>query len=255
MALQEGRRRHHRSGLGRRDHRARADQGRPQRRRARAGPDRAAARPPTSRTTTTSSATRSATSSSRTPPTRRGRCRHNLAENALPIRQLGSFLPGTGLGGAGVHWNGQTWRFHPRDFTAFTSTVDRYGKSAIPAGHDRSRTGASPTTSWSRTTTSSSTWRASPGRPGTSRAAHPRRQRLRGAALTRVPGASTGSDRAELVVPEGLSRPRLPPVPGAVGEPAGAVQEPRRRSPAVSARTAGSASGSAARSARRPTRR
>ena len=49
--------------------------------------------------------------------------RHNLAEQALPIRQLGSFLPGTGYGGAGVHWNGQTWRFHPRDFTAYTSTV------------------------------------------------------------------------------------------------------------------------------------
>ena len=60
--------------------------------------------------------------------------RHNLGEAALPIRQLGSFLPGTGLGGAGVHWNGQTWRFHPRDFTAYTSTVNRYGKSAIPAG-------------------------------------------------------------------------------------------------------------------------
>jgi len=59
--------------------------------------------------------------------------RHNLGETALPMRQLGSFLPGTGLGGAGVHWNGQTWRFHPRDFTAYTSTVDRYGKSAMPA--------------------------------------------------------------------------------------------------------------------------
>jgi gluconate 2-dehydrogenase alpha chain len=60
--------------------------------------------------------------------------RHNLAEAALPIRQLGSFLPGTGLGGAGVHWNGQTWRFHPRDFTQYTDTVNRYGKDAIPAG-------------------------------------------------------------------------------------------------------------------------
>lgn len=58
--------------------------------------------------------------------------RHNLSETALPMRQLGSFLPGTGLGGAGVHWNGQTWRFHPRDFTMHTSTVDRYGASFIP---------------------------------------------------------------------------------------------------------------------------
>jgi gluconate 2-dehydrogenase alpha chain len=60
--------------------------------------------------------------------------RHNLREPALPIRQLGSFLPGTGLGGAGVHWNGQTWRFHPRDFTIRTSTIDRYGAGMIPAG-------------------------------------------------------------------------------------------------------------------------
>jgi gluconate 2-dehydrogenase alpha chain len=60
--------------------------------------------------------------------------RHTLGENALPMRQLGSFLPGTGVGGAGVHWNGQTWRFHPRDFTMYTSTVNRYGKSAIPDG-------------------------------------------------------------------------------------------------------------------------
>jgi gluconate 2-dehydrogenase alpha chain len=60
--------------------------------------------------------------------------RHNLAETALPMRQLGAWLPGTGIGGAGVHWNGQTWRFHPRDFTIKTSTIDRYGAAAIPAG-------------------------------------------------------------------------------------------------------------------------
>jgi gluconate 2-dehydrogenase alpha chain len=59
--------------------------------------------------------------------------RHNLGESALPMRQLGAWLPGTGIGGAGVHWNGQTWRFHPRDFTIKTSTIDRYGASAIPA--------------------------------------------------------------------------------------------------------------------------
>jgi gluconate 2-dehydrogenase alpha chain len=60
--------------------------------------------------------------------------RHNMQENALPLRQLGSFLPGTGVGGAGVHWNGQTWRFHPSDFTKRTSVTDRYGASTIPAG-------------------------------------------------------------------------------------------------------------------------
>ncbi len=39
-------------------------------------------------------------------------------QTALPMRQLGSFLPGTGVGGAGIHWNGQTWRFLPTDFMA-----------------------------------------------------------------------------------------------------------------------------------------
>jgi gluconate 2-dehydrogenase alpha chain len=36
--------------------------------------------------------------------------RHSPSETALPLRRLGSFLPGTGLGGAGAHWNGVTWR-------------------------------------------------------------------------------------------------------------------------------------------------
>ena len=36
--------------------------------------------------------------------------RHSPPETALPIRRLGSFLPGTGVGGAGAHWNGVTWR-------------------------------------------------------------------------------------------------------------------------------------------------
>src|SRR5215208_2957681 len=58
--------------------------------------------------------------------------RHNLSEPALPIRQLGSFLPGTGIGGAGVHWNGVTWRFHPSDFNIRTHYEERYGKSFIP---------------------------------------------------------------------------------------------------------------------------
>ncbi len=60
--------------------------------------------------------------------------RHNMQENALPIRQLGAFLPGTGIGGAGVHWNGQTWRYHPSDLTKYSTIVGRYGASAIPPG-------------------------------------------------------------------------------------------------------------------------
>jgi gluconate 2-dehydrogenase alpha chain len=53
--------------------------------------------------------------------------RHHLGERALPFRRLGSFLPGIGVGGAGVHWNGQTWRFHPRDFRYGTTVREVYG--------------------------------------------------------------------------------------------------------------------------------
>ena len=44
--------------------------------------------------------------------------RNNPSQVALPMRHLGSFLPGINVGGAGVHWNGQTWRFLPSDFVA-----------------------------------------------------------------------------------------------------------------------------------------
>ena len=58
--------------------------------------------------------------------------RHSPAETALPIRRLGSFLPGTNLGGAGSHWNGNTWRLLPYDHKPRSQVIDRYGRNAIP---------------------------------------------------------------------------------------------------------------------------
>lgn len=58
--------------------------------------------------------------------------RNSSDQKALPMRHLGSFLPGAGVGGAGVHWNGQTWRFLPSDFTQRSTIEQRYGKSFIP---------------------------------------------------------------------------------------------------------------------------
>src|SRR5262249_51219969 len=52
--------------------------------------------------------------------------RHAPAETALPIRRLGSFLPGTGLGGAGEHWNGVTWRLTPTDHLLRSHITQRY---------------------------------------------------------------------------------------------------------------------------------
>src|SRR3954452_20813572 len=59
--------------------------------------------------------------------------RHHPRQRALPIRRLGSFNPGDGVGGAGVHWNGQTYRYHPNDFRMRSEAIERYGASKIPA--------------------------------------------------------------------------------------------------------------------------
>jgi len=58
--------------------------------------------------------------------------RHSPSETALPVRRLGAFLPGTGLGGAGAHWNGMTWRLLPSDHNLRTHLTERYGAKAIP---------------------------------------------------------------------------------------------------------------------------
>jgi gluconate 2-dehydrogenase alpha chain len=60
--------------------------------------------------------------------------RNNHAQTALPMRRLGSFNPGTGVGGAGVHWNGQHWRFLPSDFRQRSHVEERYGADFIPEG-------------------------------------------------------------------------------------------------------------------------
>lgn len=58
--------------------------------------------------------------------------RNNLAEEALPMRRLGSFLPGEGVGGAGVHWNGHTWRWTDNDLKIRSRTVEAHGAAFIP---------------------------------------------------------------------------------------------------------------------------
>jgi len=58
--------------------------------------------------------------------------RNSLDQVALPIRKYGSYLPGNGVGGAGVHWNGHTWRFFPSDFNLRSHYIERYGKDIIP---------------------------------------------------------------------------------------------------------------------------
>lgn len=61
--------------------------------------------------------------------------RNNSSQTALPIRRWGSFLPGNGVGGAGSHWNGHTWRFLPDDFRIRSHMIERYGEKIMPEGH------------------------------------------------------------------------------------------------------------------------
>ncbi len=53
--------------------------------------------------------------------------RTDASQTPLPVRRWESFLPGTGLGGALVRWNGQTYRFQDSDFRLETRTLERYG--------------------------------------------------------------------------------------------------------------------------------
>lgn len=57
--------------------------------------------------------------------------RYDPEGGALPIRRWAAFLPGTGLGGSGVHWNGQTWRFNENEFVLKSWTEQRYGRNFL----------------------------------------------------------------------------------------------------------------------------
>src|SRR2546426_2601354 len=58
--------------------------------------------------------------------------RNNPSQEALPMRRLGSFLPGEVVGGSGVHWSGHTWRWTDMEFRVRTLYEERYGKNFIP---------------------------------------------------------------------------------------------------------------------------
>ena len=58
--------------------------------------------------------------------------RNNVSQEALPMRRIGSFLPGEGVGGAGAHWNGVTWRWNDTEFKIRSRYEERYGKKFIP---------------------------------------------------------------------------------------------------------------------------
>lgn len=61
--------------------------------------------------------------------------RYTPSDRAIPIRQLGSFMPGQGTGGAGEHWGAVFPRFQPDVFELLKSTTEKYGAKRLPEGH------------------------------------------------------------------------------------------------------------------------
>jgi gluconate 2-dehydrogenase alpha chain len=61
--------------------------------------------------------------------------RHTSRDRALPVRQYGSFLPGSGVGGAGEHWSGISYRYTPEAFRLRSYLSDRYGARRLPEDH------------------------------------------------------------------------------------------------------------------------
>jgi gluconate 2-dehydrogenase alpha chain len=61
--------------------------------------------------------------------------RHSTDGKALPVRQIGSFKPGTGVGGAGEHWGGVCERMLPDAFEFLSRTTEKYGAKKLPEEH------------------------------------------------------------------------------------------------------------------------
>ena len=58
--------------------------------------------------------------------------RHSVRERAAPIRQYGSFMPGTGVGGSGEHWSGMCFRYPPDVFSLASALRERHGRANLP---------------------------------------------------------------------------------------------------------------------------
>ena len=58
--------------------------------------------------------------------------RHSVRDASVPVRQYGSFLPGSGVGGAGEHWNGHSFRFLESQFVLATHLKEKFGAAHLP---------------------------------------------------------------------------------------------------------------------------
>lgn len=58
--------------------------------------------------------------------------RHSTKHEALPVRQYGSFNPGTGTGGSGEHWTGLAYRYFEDQFRLSSLLREKVGAAKLP---------------------------------------------------------------------------------------------------------------------------
>ena len=58
--------------------------------------------------------------------------RHGIRDSAVPVRQYGHILPGTGTGGSGEHWSGYAERHSPDDFNLASMLKQKWGSGRLP---------------------------------------------------------------------------------------------------------------------------
>jgi gluconate 2-dehydrogenase alpha chain len=59
--------------------------------------------------------------------------RNHRLQTALPMRRIGAFQPGEGVGGSGAHWNGVSLRWGDEDFCLASRYRERYGAQRVDA--------------------------------------------------------------------------------------------------------------------------
>ena len=180
--------------------------------------------------------------------------RNNPTQEALPMRRLGSFLPGEVVGGSGVHWSGHTWRWTDMEFKVRSLYEERYGKNFVPADmtiQDWGITYAELEPYYDKFEYTA----AVSGKAGNIKGQiQPRRQSVRSAARARLSAAAAHADPRERDVHQGGEEQRLPSVPATV------ARTPRRPIPIPTARNsapaniAATANASVARRTRRAAR-
>ena len=181
--------------------------------------------------------------------------RNKMDQTALPIRSWGAFMPPNGVGGGGVHWNAETWRFLPSDFVLKTHLTERYGAAFLPEDMTIQDWGVTYDDLephydafeylCGTSGTAGNLQRPDPGR----------RQSVRGPALAALSQSGAEAGLRPHAVRQGGARARLQAVPAAVRQHVAGLHQSARRAAWGRAPIAASANGSAAATIPRPARR